>query len=783
MNENNFQQISINKKKESESLNLNLIVGQLINFWWLFVVFILLSVLTAYIYLRYTAPTYKISAKILVKDSRKGGDISQQSIFADLQLLDPISSVDNEVELLKSRTLMEKTVDKLQLNNRYFSKGSVKQSEIFYTKLPFILNKINFVEDSINANSIFSFIGIDEGHFKLEFEKHSKTYSYGDTLNFRFGQLVFNRLAINPPVTTSPVIIKFYSRDATVDDIKSTFTVATTTKTVSTIDLTVTDNIPARGALILNTLINIYNQLNSDDRNQTADNTIAFIDNRLVYVTNELGNVEKNIQTYKQENKLSDITMQGQLLLQNTSQVGLDLARQEVQIEVLQILQSYLRSDKNFSRTIPAALAVQDPTFEAQVQKYNDLQLEKQRQLSTTTENNPLVEKLSIQIANLRTSILNSLTTIGQTMKVNRDQLKRRLDEYTSEIRGVPQKERTFLEISRQQSIKQELYLYLLKKREETAVSKAANLSNARIVDAGKSENSPFKPKSTLIYLAAFLAGIAIPGLIIYLRQLIYNKIDTKSDITSLTNAPIIGEIGRSPFPNNLIVKENPRHPIAEQFRLLRTNLDYLNISAKGGRTVMVTSSMSGEGKSFISLNLATILALGGKKVVLLEFDLRKPKLSKYLGFTNNEGISTFLMNKSKSLEQLTIKVPDTESLYFIGSGPIPPNPTEFINGDITVDLFSQLREKFDHIVIDVPPVGIVTDALLLAKYVQISLYIIRQGFTFKAQVENADELYQLKKLPNFALVVNDIDRQKGYGYGSGYGYGTSYGYGYTEEK
>lgn len=782
MSETTFPQVKLETRKETESVNLQVMIAQLLNFWWLFILFILLSLFTAFIYLRYTAPAYKITGKILVKDSKKGGDISQGSIFSDLELLNPISSVDNEVELLRSRSLMERAVADLQLTIRYFSKGSVKQTETFFSKLPFIIKSIYISYDSISKNSNLVFTGVNEYSFQLDDGKITKTYKYGDTLTLNYARLVFYRFTSNPAVTASPVIIKFQTKDETVANLQSSLTIAPTSKTVSTIDLTLVDDLPERGELLINTLIRIYNNMNTDDRNRTADSTISFIDNRLIYVTKELGNVEQDIQNFKQSNNITDISMQGQLLLQNTSQSMQELARQEAQLNVLRSLQGYLKADRNYSRTIPAALAVQDPTFEGLVQNYNTLQLEKQRQLSTTTENNPLVEKLTVQITNLRNSIVNSLSAVEQTMLINLNQLQKRTDLFSSQIKGVPQKEKNFLEISRQQSIKQELYLYLLKKREETAVSKAANLDNARIVDSAKAIKTPIKPKKDLIYILAFITGIAIPGLLLYIRYLLYNKIETKNDITSITDAPIVGEIGRSPFPNNLIVRENSRHPIAEQFRLLRTNLDYMNVqSASGGRTILITSNMSGEGKSFISLNLAGMLALGGKKVALLEFDLRKPKLSKYLGFNNNDGISTFLVNRSKNIDELTMKVPGIDTLYFIGSGPTPPNPAELINSERTNELFTQLEKDFDHIIVDVPPVGVVTDALLLAKFAKISIFVLRQGFTYKKQLELTDEIYRQHKLPNFALVVNDIERKRGYGYG--YGYGNSFGYGYMEEN
>jgi capsular exopolysaccharide synthesis family protein len=356
-------------------------------------------------------------------------------------------------------------------------------------------------------------------------------------------------------------------------------------------------------------------------------------------------------------------------------------------------------------------------------------------------------------------------------MGITRSQLRSRTNSFESQIQQVPRKERAFLEISRQQAIKQELYLYLLKKREETAVSKAANIDNARIVDSAKANKQPFSPKRQMIYLSALLVGLLLPAGMVYGRSLLNNKVESKKDITAATAAPIVGEIGHSPYISNVVVLEDPRHPIAEQFRLLRTNLQYMTRAGSEARVILFTSSMSGEGKSFISLNLASMLSLGGKKVVLLEFDLRKPKLSKYLGLDNEEGLSSFLIGKRTDIYQLAKSVRGMENLHFIGSGVIPPNPAELISNEQTKSLFDQLKNRFDYIIIDAPPVGVVTDALLLAAHSDTNLYIVRQNYTLKAQLELLNDLYQEKKLPNCGIVINDIKRQKGYGYGYGYGY------------
>jgi capsular exopolysaccharide synthesis family protein len=777
-----YQSRAIVMETEDDEFDLKKVVGTLIRFWPLFLICVIGAVIIAFLFLRYSTPQYKINAKILVKDDKKGGNFggASDNMFSDLGLFNPTKSVDNEVEVLKSRTLMEKTVDALQLQARYYVEGSVKQTELFFENVPFELSLAGIKDDSLVADKRFSLLFIDDRRFVLENDGKTKQYNYGDLLVFPFGAIRVKR-NINAAPIQKPVIVKLSKRDNVVDGFQQALTIATTSKTVSTIDLTLEDPVPQRGEKLLNTLITIYNAMNTEDKNRIADSTIAFIDNRLIYVTAELGNVEKEIETFKRKNKLTDLSAEGQLLLQNSSEGMKNVAQQQVQIEIINSLEKYLKDDKNNLRTIPAGLAVPDPTFAELIHTYNAAQLEKERQLQTTTESNPIVQTLTVQIGNLKSNILANLATIRHTMQISMNQLQRGANLFERRIGQVPEKERSFLEFSRQQAIKQELYLYLLKKREETAVSKAANIDNARVVDSAKSQTHPFSPKRTLVYLSALLIGLVLPAIAIYLRQLLNNKVEDKKDITTKTAAPIVGEIGRSPYTNSFIVKENPRHPVAEQFRLLRTNLDYMVPEGEGGRVIMITSSISGEGKSFLSLNLAAMLALRGKKVLLVEFDLRKPKLSKYLRLDNRHGLTDFLVKKNNDIGSLIKTVSEVDGLYMLGSGAIPPNPAELINNNQTRDLFSIVKTDFDYAVVDAPPVGLVTDSLLLSKYANITLYVIRQKYTFKNQLEMLDEMYRQGKLPNLGIVVNDIKRQKGYGYG--YGYGSGYGYGYESEK
>jgi capsular exopolysaccharide synthesis family protein len=769
--------------KEEEGFNFQKLINQLLYYWWLFALSAALAFMAVFLYLRYTTPVFVINAKILVKDAKKGGNMGQSEIFEDFGLLNNNNSVENEVELLKSRTLMQKTVESQQLNFSYFASGKVKQTEVFESKLPFELVAHEMIEDSLAKSKTLFFKYIDNKKFELETGTKSQVYRYADTVNLSYGRMIFYPKKSEVTINNTDIRISLIKVDDAVASFSKKLTIGVTNKAVSTIELTIKDAVPERGELLLNTLITIYNRMNIEDKNKIADSTISFIDNRLTYVSGDLGQVEQNIQTFRQENRLTDLSTQGKIMLENTAESTNQAAQQEVQIAIINSLENYLRKQENSSRTIPAGLVISDPTFASSVQTYNTLQLEKERQLQTTTENNPIVQRIDAQLTSLRADILANLTTIRRTLSITLSQLRRRGSNVERQLQQVPGKERVSLELGRQQKIKEELFLYLLKKREETAVSKAANLETARVVDAAKSDRVPVSPKRSVLYLSAFFLGIILPSLILYIRDLLNNKVESKKDITSITQVPIIGEIGRSQFKHNFFISDNIRHPITEQLRQLRTNLEFMQSDHNGkGKVLLLTSNMTGEGKSFLAMNLAGLLAYGGKKVILLEFDLRKPKLTSSLGMENNDGISNFLINKVDIVGKLVKPIKEMAGLFLLSSGPIPPNPAELINSDRTNELYNQLKEEFDYIITDAPPIGVVTDAQLLAPYAHNTLFVVRQGYTYKNQIDLVNELYINNKFPNLGIVVNDIKKQSGYGYGYGYAYGYGYGTGYLEK-
>lgn len=754
---------SIKELKNIESANIDLIriLRTVIRNWWVYLIFLLISLSGAYAYIKYSTPLYKIQSKILVKDKKKGGDIPGAEIFQELDLFDGQNSVENEVELLKSRTLMEKTLIALQLNIRYFERENFISKEIYYKRLPFVFHPIKIFEDSLKDVDII-FSKVDGYKYKIQYEDFEKSYEFLDTVDLPVGRFVLLPSILYEINDGTPIHIRIKKIDEATATLQQSLQVEPTTKTVSTIDIAISDPIAQRGEEILNMFLNIYDQLNKEDKNRIADSTIAFIDDRLKIVVSELAEVEGQIQGFRQENELMDISSQGKMMLENSSDFFKQLTQQDIQIDILKSLEDYLKNEKFKERLVPTALTIQDPTLLSLIQAYNNAQIEKDHQLHSTGESNPVIQDLNYRIINLKSDILNTLSTIKRGMIINRDELKNKTQLLNSAMRQVPGKEKTFLEFSRQQSIKEELYLYLLKKREETAVSKSANVDNARIVDSPKGESIPFKPQKAIIYFVAVVLGILIPTVIVYLRNALSRRLESKTDITTRTNAPILGILGHSTEGGTVIVKEGTRSVLAEQFRALRTNLQYA-MPNDNQKCILVTSSMGGEGKSFTAINLANIIAITGKRVVLIELDLRKPKVSKALGLSNRIGFSNYAINKAE-ISDILISSELNENLLIIPSGPIPPNPTELILLPRIDTLFKTLKSQFDYVIVDTPPLGLVTDAQLLAKYADCCLFIVRQGYTFKHQLSIIDEEYY-HRMPKLNIVVNDMKAGSSYGY------------------
>jgi tyrosine-protein kinase Etk/Wzc len=454
------------------------------------------------------------------------------------------------------------------------------------------------------------------------------------------------------------------------------------------------------------------------------------------------------------------------------------LTSQEVQLKVLDYLTKYLDDEKNLYRTVPVSLGISEPSLQTLISEYNAAQLKRETLLKSTTPSNPGIRDLDTELEKLRQQIRENLNNIHQSYLINRDNLLAKTRQAQDEIGEVPGKGRKILEITRQQKILEDLYSFLLQKRLEASISSASTVSNSKVLEPAKSLSVPIRPDRKSLYILAILLGLGIPIGIIALKEYLNDKITSKQDVEKLTQAPILGEIGHSDRNETLVVTKNNRKFISEQFRIIRTNLQYI-LNKIERPVLLVTSSFSGEGKSFVSTNIGSVMALTGKKTVILEFDIRKPKIIAGLDLKGKVGLTNFIVGNA-TIQQIIIPVEQVENLYVIPCGPIPPNPAELLLDEKVKELFNYLKLNFDAVIIDSAPIGLVSDAFILSIYADATLYIMRQDYTLKKQLSLVDDLYRKNKLPKISILLNDVKTSSSYGgYYGNYGYGYGYGYGH----
>lgn len=773
--------ISTPQESGQENDFLKRIGEQFLILWPWIILSVAVCVILSYINLRYQTPEYRVKASVLIQDDKNTGSSSSAGVLEEFGLLAGKRNVDNEVEIFKSFTLMKAVVEAEQLFIKYYYPTKFRDTEVF-TKRPVSMKYVDPRSDTSHNFGRYNLVLNPKQADAFTITVNEKNYpgKFGDTLNVPGGRIViYAAEGLRRWNYQEPVIIVAAPLERAVTEYMSRLSVAIPNKQVSIIVLSLNEVIPEKGERVLNALIRTYLQANVNDNNQIADSTIKFIDDRLKLVFGELSGIEKEIENFKIENKLTDISEQARVILENTTAFAKQQAEQEVQLAVIDSLEQFLANTKNNSRVVPSSLVMQEPSFISLIQRYNEVQLARDKMLMSATNAHPSIGTIDEQLTNIRKELLSSIGSIKKGVIITINELRKRTARFDAQITSVPQKERVWLDYSRQQAIKQELYLFLLKKREETAISKSSTLANGRIVDSAKAEANPFKPQKRSFIMFGFILGIALPFVFYFIKGLFNTRVSTSKDILAATITPILAEIGHSADDGEVVVTANAKSHISEQFRSLRTNVKFL-LTGEQDKVLLITSSMGGEGKSFLSINLAASLAIAGKKVILMELDLRKPKISEILKL-QKIGITNYLIEDGTDWKARVQVYGENTKFDVLSSGPIPPNPAELLMLPRMNDLVTTLRKHYDYIIIDSAPVGLVTDAQILASLADATIYVVRHRLTYKQQLRWLDKLYRKNSLPKMNIVVNDVQVKKvGYGYQeSGYGYG----YGFYEEK
>ena len=802
-----MKETDFNEAQESKEENIDvkeLLFKYLIHWPW-FVGAVVACLIAAWVYLHVSTPVYNISATVLIKDDKKGGSAGMLSGLESLGLDGMISSsqnIDNEIEVLRSKTIVKEVVEDLGLyisytdEDEFPSRNMYKTSPVQVSLTPQeadLLEEPMIVKMALQPQgSMDVTVKIDDDEYQKHFEKlpavfptDKGTLAFFLTPDSVLSSKRTSEETTNLEKTTRNITATINKPLAVAKGYCKNMTIEPTSKTTSVAVISLKNSNVQRGKDFINKLLEMYNINTNNDKNEVAQKTAEFINERIGIISKELGSTEKDLESFKRGAGITDLTSDAQIALTGSAEYEKKRVENQTQINLLQDLQKYMQNEGY--EVLPSNIGLQDLNLAAAINRYNDVLVERKRLLRTSTENNPTIINLDTSISAMKENVQVSLDRVLRGLFITKADLDREASRYSRRISEAPGQEREFVSIARQQEIKAGLYLMLLQKREENAITLAATANNAKIIDDAIADDAPVSPKGKMIYLVALVLGVGIPVGVIYLLELTKFKIEGRSDVEKLTNVPIVGDIPLTDEKQGAIaVFENQNNLMSETFRNIRTNLQFMLENDK--KVILVTSTVSGEGKSFISANLAISLSLLGKKVIIVGLDIRKPGLNKVFNIPRKEvGITQYLANPEKNLMDLVQPSDVSKNLYILPGGTVPPNPTELLARDGLDKAIETLKKNFDYVILDTAPVGMVTDTLLIGRVADLSVYVCRADYTHKNEYTLINELAENNKLPKLCTVINGLDlkrRKYGYYYGYGkygkyYGYGKRYGYGY----
>lgn len=783
----------INKHKEEKDLKD--IVNDYLQYWYLFVLGLVLALGIAYVYLRYSTPRYLAQASVLIKDENDMGLTGDlQSIFRFSGFSNRFLSgrMENEVAVFKSKQLISEAIKTLNLNISYETVGTIKSSELYHYK-PITVNYLSFDQPSQNnpvpALSI-KILSTSEYEMALSGKNNGKTYSFGETVSLGFGDILvlpeFD--ATNPKAFDkyigNTITVRHRSIENTAIQYQRRLRVNNEIKNSNVVILSVQSAVRPKAKDFLNELVRQYNMDASRDRNAVAENTASFIDSRLDIISRELDSVELGKAAFKSENRLTDIISEAQLTLENTSNLDARQLDLGTQVQLIDYVLDYM-DQHSIDSTLPSNVGLDDVDTQRAVSRYNNLVLERNRLLRNSTPQNPVIATLNNELEGMRSGILESLRNQKRSLEIASKDISTKESLLEAKIRKVPTQEKIFRSIERQQTVKEQLYLFLLQQREQTSIALSIKSDKAKIVDSAYSSKVPVYPNKRIIYMASGLAGIAIPFGLLYLFFLFNTKVQNTKDIEmALSDIPMVGEIPKLGKQDNELIGMSDRSIMAESFRILRTNLQYVfaakrkKNSEKTNNTIFVTSTVKGEGKTFVAFNMALSFALAGKKTLLVGADIRNPQIHRYLDIQAGDrpGFTNYIVDESTQIEDLVIPSQLTPDLSIILSGPIPPNPAELLLQDRTGEFFRKIKTQYEYVIVDSAPAMLVTDTFLLKDEADVTAYVFRAGLTEKSMLGFCGDAARDERLSNVVGILNAVDSYN-------YAYGNKYGYAYTDKR
>jgi len=773
---------SENQRINDDEIDLRLLFGSIRKKWHYFIFSFIIFALGAFLYTRFTLPVYEATSSVLIKDSKNTSKNIEDILTGDL--LGNTKNIATEIGILRSRSVLEETINELNLGVSYFDKSSIFSYPV-YKNSPFLVS-VSRVNDGVYDEE-FKLSPIDENTFQLELDadnrafqySYSNKHSYGEEIRtpnftitiskneFTFDNSQKTKYAF--VINSMNKLLAYYNEKMKIEPINKDATIVT---------ISVQDKIKDRAVDFLNTLGKVYINRDVKDKSSVAALTLKFVDEQLEEISKTLNATELDLQKFKESKGTVNLSEESKAYLERVTSVDETRVKAEIDLKSLDYLYDYITSNLDLESLSPSTLNNPDPTLVELIAKLKELQNKRKSLSYGSSAQSPALKVIDEQIGQTKRSLVESINNLRNLTKTGLQGINSQLSKYENDIRKIPNIERELLAIQRNFTVNENIYVYLLQKKAETGIAKATAVSDNKVLDTATVNDIPVIPNSKAVAIITLMLILIVPLLIILLQSYIRNTISNREDIEKMTKTPIIGVVGHHTTGERLVVSTKPKSSIAEAFRSIRANLMFFGLSDQH-KIVLITSSVGGEGKSFSTLNLAAVLSLQSHKVIIVGMDLRKPQLVQDLGVSNDIGVSTYLIGKS-SLESVICKT-NVPGLDIIPAGPVPPNPAELLAKKETINLMNELREMYDYIIIDTPPVGIVSDAMMLMNLADINIFILRENYSKKDYIKTINTYYTAGQVKNICILLNDAGNHQRYGYGYGYSYGY-HGYGYYDE-
>lgn len=762
----------MSQKDKSQFFDVKSLFNDYRRHWWWFVISLFLCGALAVIYVKTHNAQYAVCANVLVSDDNTGS-FTAMSGMSDL--FGSSANVEDEVYVISSHSVLRDVARNLGIYKTHYVKKGLLGGYLAYPDFPVDVTADSSLLDTLNTTMTFKVNVGKDGKADIKMYADGKKIGQEKnlrlpvSLNTKYGRYTVLPTPDYPKGEKVKTTISISGYDDTAEDLAHSISSDRASRKSNMINLYMRTENTDYGKDVLNEIVDNYNRRGISYKNRQGEKTLEFINDRLAIISGDLSTAEKDIQDYKKDHKITDVGVEASYNMGVRGTADHALVQAETESEIIKMTRDFLRQPGNEFQLVPITSNMPKSLGDA-INEYNNLVIKRMKVADNARGNNTALRRLDESISSLRRNIDTSLTKALETSQVQVREARSRLNSSLSKLGNVPAQEREFLGLKRQQAVKQELYIFLLQRREETAMMIANAIPKGRIIDEAYSLSQPVSVKMKTVLAIALLIGLIVPCLLLYLRRLFRTKFDDIQELRALTDIPVVGEICKDKNAENLVVTPGSSTPTTELFRMVRSSLQFMT-AGDGCHTILVTSTRPGEGKSFISVNLAASFAITGKRVVLLGMDIRNPQLGNYLGLKHNAGITNFLADPSLSIDSIIMSSPRVQGCDVILAGPVPPNPSELLSSAAVDKLFAELRERYDYIIIDSAPSGMVSDTLSLGHVADMTLYVTRADYTLRRDVTFVNNLSTDNRLPRIALVLNGVPmRAKAYGYGYGYG-------------